>query len=243
LVSSNLGLPTSIKLWALPECSNIYRPKTRTPGTAAKPRHRRANTAAGGLLSNKKPRFRIVNSPVVNPDAANAAAEQKRRLLQRSAQPGRFRQPGPMTPMCRQPTRSDDDVIADADADGPEPATQPRLRSHAVQPRDLDMDTLESLTTPQPQHQHPAADGREQTVAGRLAASSAQAAPERTPATNQGLPLAKSRHALLARLATTPKPGPARPKTQQRTLVRRASHNICSTSSCCTHGFAGSLVS
>ena len=203
------------------------RPKARTHGTAGKTRQRRASTASGGLASNKIPRFRIVNSPAVDPDAASTAAEQKRRLLKRSAQPRRFRQPGPVTPMPRRPTASDDDVIADADDDDPEPFTQPRLRNHALHPRDLDMDTIESLTTPQPQHQHPSADARQKTFATSSAAPLAPAA-STTPATCQGLPLgANSRHALLARLATTPRMGPARPMAQQRTLVRRARHNVC----------------
>ena len=184
---------------------------------------RRAGAAAAGLPSNKKPRFRIVNSPAVDPDAASAAAGLKRRLLmgtvQRSRpQAARNRDHRCVASLLYLMTMR----FADVDDVEQELSTPPRLRSLAGQSHDLDTDTLEGLTKPQPQ---PDADARQHTVADRSAAS---AASHRTPATSYGLPHgANSRHALLARLATTPRPGLARLKSQPRPLVRRVLPQCC----------------
>jgi len=83
-----------------------------------------------------------------------------------------------------------------------------------VQPRDLNSEAIDAVTTPGPRH---AGDG-----AGAIAGGTgAPFAPEQTPATGHATTNgATARHALLARLATTPKSDLSRLKPQQRPQVQ-----------------------
>ena len=120
--------------------------------------------------------------------------------------------------MQRQPPVSHDDIIEDVDDSEMPPLGHPHSRSHAVQPRDLHIEVIDAVTTPQPQHT--VADAGSGAKVGSTAAPLEQT---RTPAagyvTTNG---ATARHALLTRLATTPRSDMTRLKPQQRPQVQRS---------------------
>ena len=116
--------------------------------------------------------------------------------------------------MQRQRPAMHDDTIEAVDDSEMAPSAHPHSRSHAVQPCDLDIEATDAVITPEPRF---AGDG-----AGAIAGSTgARFAPERTPATGHATTDgATARHALLARLATTPKSDLSRLKPQQRPQVQ-----------------------
>ena len=195
----------------------FVRPKARSQGiaSAAKTRQQRAGgTGPASLHSSKTPHFRIANSPAASPSVSHAAAEQRRRLLTGSALNSHTRNSDPTTPMQRQrPVLHDDTIEAVDDSEMPSSA-HPDSRSRAVHPRDLNIEATDAVITPEPRW---AEDG-----AGAIAGSTGVPyAPERTPATGHTATNgATTRHALLARLATTPKSDLSRLKPQQRPQVQ-----------------------
>ena len=117
--------------------------------------------------------------------------------------------------MQRQPPVLHDDIIEDVDDSELPPSATPPPRSHAVQPRNLGIEGTDAGITPQPHH------AEDNTRGISNGSTVPPLAPERTPATGRVATNGAARHALLARLATTPRSDPSRLKPQQRPQVHK----------------------